>query len=308
VTAETFIYRYTGGAEAYLVSVSELVRKVLKRGLLMLQDLPGADGITEATSAVVLLFRHALALIDAVAELSRLPSVEGFKIIFRSFLETKCYIEYILESDMPSRAVAYQTYHMINKIRQYEQYDGSTRAGKRYYLRLQQDRLFGPQDQLNIDTGPAIANLQEQLSREPYRSASEKLLKDARLNWYSIDGGPKNMRELCDHLHCPIAYDQLYVQLSPSVHGTGVYVDTFYGEHVEGQGWGRGEGQMHALRAMSGFQDLINIVLPMMLDLLRQSAAKILPNHIDRLARFYRSIFKPFYNAHVANVVVKVSR
>ncbi len=308
MTAKGFIYSYSGRVAAYIASVSELVRKVMKRGLLMLNDLPAAHGITEATSAVVLLFRHALALIDAIAELSRMPSVEALKIIFRSFLETKCYIEYILEKEMASRAVAYQTYHIMNKIKEYEQYDSNIKAGKRFHLRLQQDRLFGKGDLVNVDTRDVIANLQQQLSREPYKSASEKLGKDTHLNWYSIDGGPKNMRELCDYLRCPIAYDQLYAQLSPSVHGTGVYVDTFFGEQRQGEGWGRGQGQMHALRAMAGYQDLINIVIPMMMDLLRQTAEKILPNHIDRLARFYKNIFKPYRDANITNIVVKASR
>ena len=114
---EGFVNRYTGEVDEYLASVSELIRKVLKRGLLMLSDLPAANGMTAATSAVVLLFRHALALIDAIAELSRLPSVEALKITFRSFLETKCYLEYILEKEMTSRAVADQTYHIMNKIK-----------------------------------------------------------------------------------------------------------------------------------------------------------------------------------------------
>ena len=295
-----FVYNYTDEVAAYLTSVSELVRKVRDRGLMMLNDLTTAKGITEDTNAVVLLFRHALALIDAVANLSGMPSVEALKIVCRSLLETKCYLEYILKSNLAARAVAYQTYHIMNRIRQYEQYDSSTKAGARFQSRLQKDRLFGPLDLSGIDTRAAIANLQTQLDHEPYKAAFSKLRKDIRLNWYSIDGGPKNMRELCDRLRCPIAYDALYAPLSQSVHGTGVCVDTFFGE--------KGQGQMHALRAMAGFQDLMNIALPLMLDLLKQTAERILPAQRDRLARFYKNIYKPFRDAKVANIVVKGSR
>jgi hypothetical protein len=266
----------------------------------MLNDLRVAKGMTKENNAVVLLFRHALALVDAIAELSRVPSVEALKVLCRSFFETKCYLEYMLETDMTSRAVAYQTYHIMKRIRQYEQYDNNTKPGKRLNSRLQQDRLFGPLDLSKIDTRAAITNMQKQVSREPYKTAFEKLSKDDRLNWYSIDGGPKNMRELCDLLRYPIAYDQLYAQLSESVHGTGAYVDTFFEE--------QGQAQMHALRAMAGFQELMNIFLPIMLDFLRQTALRLLPDHRDRLARFYRNIYKPFRDANVANIVVKASR
>ena len=57
--------------------MSQLVRKVLNRGLLMLNDLRMAKGMTKENNAVVLLFRHALALVDAIAELRICQKITG---------------------------------------------------------------------------------------------------------------------------------------------------------------------------------------------------------------------------------------
>jgi len=299
MSSGTFIYSYTGEIADYLASVSELLKKLLKRGLMILQDLASANGVNEQTNAIVLLHRNAMALLDALSELSRLPSVETLKIVCRSFLETKCHLEYILEAETVPRAVAYQTHHIMSRIGNYQQYDSSTMAGERFRSRLQKDRLFGPLDLIKIDTKPAIDNLQQQLNREPFKTAFEKLRKDKKLHWYSIDGGPKNMRELCEHLHYPIAYDYLYSQLSESVHAAGAYTNSFFGQ--------KGQGQMHALRAMSGYQDLINIMFPLIVDFFTQITQKILPDHHARLVRFYKNIYKPFREVHIDNIIVKGS-
>ena len=197
-------------------------------------------------------------MLDALAELSGLPSVEAFKVAFRSFFETKCSLEYILESDTLARAVAYQTKHIMNRIEQYEKYDSSTEAGQKFISRLQRDRLFGSGDLIRIDTQAAIANLKKQLEREPFKTAYEKLHGENGRNWYSINGGPKNLYKLCEHLQYQAAYDYLYRQLSEATHAMGAYVSSFFGE--------KGEGRMHALRALAGYQDIINIALPLSVD------------------------------------------
>jgi Family of unknown function (DUF5677) len=171
-----------------------------------------------------------------------------------------------------------------------------TESGKRFQERLNADRLFGPLALSELDTQSAIQNLEKQLEREPYKSVAQRLASDRNMKWYAVDGGPKTFRELCDHLHCPIAYDYLYTQLSQTVHATSAYTNTFYGQS--------GMGQVHALRAISGYQDLINILLPLAVDFFMQTSHKMLPKHYQRFALFYKNIYKPFRDKHVRSINV----
>lgn len=287
----TFIYEYTGDIRRYLDSVGELFKKLLRRGLLILHDLPSATIINENANAIVLLYRTALALVDALAELSLLPSVEAFKIVLRSFFETKCSVEYILEADTVKRAVAYQTQHIMNRTSQYKEYDSTTPEGQKFEANLKKDRLFGSTGMPAIDTAPAIQNLQSRLEREPFKTAYGKLSAKKRINWYSVDDGPKNFFELCDHLNYQMAYDFLYRQLSASVHATGAFFDSFFGE--------KGEGMMHALRALPGFKGFAEIALALVVDFLMQTTKKLLPNHFDRFQRFYKNIYKPYRERNI---------
>jgi hypothetical protein len=298
MSAEDFIYDYAPEIREYLDSVSELFRKLLRRGLSVLHDLPDAEASNENTSAIVLLYRTAMALIDALGELSSLPSVEAFKIVLRSFFETKCYIEYIVESKTLERAAAYQTQHIMNRIRQYEKLDATTTAGIRFRARLHGDRLFGPSGISSVDTKSAIANLEKQLNREPFKTAYDKLRVKKNPDWYTIDGGPATFCQLCDHLQYQLAYDFLYRELSASVHATGAYIDSFFADH--------GRGKMHALRALPGYQHTTSMALSLVVDFFMQTTKKLVPKHYDRFARFYKNIYKPFRDKHVDSVNIQL--
>ena len=76
-------------------------------------------GIGVDESAIPLLYRHSVALVDGVVPLVARPSVESMRILMRAFLEAKCCLEYILEKNTTQRAVAYQTKHIISKIEYY---------------------------------------------------------------------------------------------------------------------------------------------------------------------------------------------
>lgn len=297
MSSSTFTYAYSGAVRQYLDAVSELLAKLFRRGVMILTDLPGAAVIDERTSAIVLLYRHATALLDAFSQLSGVPSVEGLRVVFRSFFEAKCSIEYIVESNVIDRAVAYQTQHILRRIGLYEKLDSTTQPGKEFQSRLSKDRLFGSTAISHVDTKAAIDNLQAQLQREPFKTSAAKLGAKKGAKWYSIDGGPKDFIGLCEHLNYQIAYDYLYRQLSESVHATGAYVDTYFGQ--------KGQGQMHAIRAIAGYQDLVNLALPLIVDFFDQTTKTLLPIHHDRFVRFYKNIYHPFRVKNIDNIKVE---
>ena len=293
---QQMIYEYDAEVTDYLNSVAELFRKLRDRGLLIMEELPTAPGIDAETNAVFLLYRNAMALLDAVAELSGLPSVEGAKVLFRSFFETKCNLEYMVEADLKDRAVAYQTRHLINRIRRYEKLDPTTDRGKEFKAKWEKDTLFGGAGYEPVDTRAEIANLKKQLEREPYKTAWGKLAAAPTPNWYSIDNGPRKLIDLCERLGYPLAYDFFYRQWSGAVHGTDAYIDSFYSAE--------GEGRAHALRAVKGYPELVDVALTLTVDFLLKITQAVLPKHHERLYRFYKNTYLPYRKKHIDGVII----
>jgi hypothetical protein len=297
MSTEPFIYSYDSEIRKYLDDVHEACHKLLKRGLLMLKDLPQSPSINSDTSAIILLYRNAMALIDALSELLGLPSVEAIKIIARSFFELKCSLEFILESNTIDRAIAYQTQHIISQISQYEKYNISTSAGKEFAYKWKTDKLFGNINTIGADTSQAIANLNKQLAREPYKTTYAKLKAIKRMHWYSIDNGPSDFCQLCNRLGYPIAYDFFYRQWSKSVHSTAAYVDSFFAD--------QGQGKMQALRAFSGYQFLSSVTLSLIVDFFLKTTERLVPKHHRRFVLFYKNIYLPFRKKNID--VIKIN-
>lgn len=291
------MHEYSGEARSHLDNTAELIGKLRNRALEILDKIPSLPIITEDTNCIVLLYRDSIAHIDAFEQLSRLPSVEGMKVVLRTFFESKCLIEFILESETERRSIAYQTNYLMKRIRMYAQFDDSTEHGKQTQAELRKDRLFGGASVLHgMDTSDAIANLGQQLDREPYRSLEKELSRPEIKHWYSIDNGPKSFQDLCRRLSYPAAYELLYRRWSGTTHSETAYVDSFFADPDIN------EGRVLGLRAIKGYQAVVDFAFPLMCDYLSRVTEKLMPNEYRRFARFYKNVLKPFRELHVANV------
>lgn len=281
-----FIYEYEDQPEIrkYIDEVSELFRLLMVRGGLALSDLTKLELVNEETNAILFLFRHAVALVDVIAKIAKLPSVEGIRIVARGFLEAKCSLEYILNENTEERAIAYQTHHIIMRILEYQKYDPSTDRGKQMQAKWEKDEFLQDSPFLGGDTTKEIDNLKNQLGREPFKSVWIKLCDGENLKkpttWYNINNGPTDFEQLCAKLGYFLFYEFCYRPWSNVAHATGTYIDTFFKAE--------GEGKLHAIRVLKGYQDSISIILPMITDFYRKVFEKILPRHFKRFIIFYK--------------------
>ena len=284
-------YHYDGAVRKYIEETTHVFSMIAERGAMALEVMPTAVGINEDTNAIPLLYRHSVALLDGFVSVVQLPSVETMRIIMRSFFEAKCNLEYIIADNMESRAIAYQTKHIMRLIKEYKQMDASTSAGKEFAAKWRKEL---PKVALSAsNTKPPIENLEKQLKREPYLSMHAKLEKHKTRPWYSIDTGPKNFEQLCMELGYSVYYEICYRKWSNVTHATSAYIDSFTATAVKK----KKEGHYHALRAMLGFETTVSLSIPMCIDFFMKVFRKLLPKHYRRFIVFYRNQLRPAWKA-----------
>ncbi len=284
-------YQYDGEVKKYIEETARVFSLLADRGAMALEEMPYADGVNEDTSAIPLLYRHSIALLDCLATIVQLPSVEVMRIAMRSFFEAKCSLEYILADNTKDRAIAYQTKHIMGRIKEYQQMDPSTFAGKEFAAKWKNE--ISDAEPTVGDTKSAIENLEKQLNREPYKSMHTKLQAAKRKPWYSIDAGPTSFEQLCIELGHSVYYEICYRKWSNVTHATSAYIDSFTSSTTAK----KKEGQYHALRAMLGFEETVSLSIPMCIDFFIKVFSKLLPKHYRRFLVFYKNQLRPAWKS-----------
>jgi hypothetical protein len=179
----------------------------------------------EHHTPILLLVRHVIESLDGVAILVSKSGSHPCQPLLRSALEAELGVLYILEKDTKQHALAYQVAHAHKKIKVYDRFDPTTQAGKELRKLLIGDSLEGFFSALPFLNYPKmIANLQAMLAMPDFQPIEAEWQRVKALNkkrdpeWYSLFGGPKNVRELAIHLHMTGMYEFLYRFWSESVH------------------------------------------------------------------------------------------
>jgi hypothetical protein len=184
---------------------------------------------------VLMLVRHVIECLDAVAVLVSKGCIPPCDPLLRSGMEALLGILYILEKDSEQRGLAYQVAHAHKKIKFYQRCDPNHPSGQQLRKDLQYDPIGGdvlkelpPQDYSKY-----ITNLQAMLQRPEYQpieqawqAAKKGSKKGGTKNsdpaWFSLFGGPANVRELAIYLKQPAMYEFMYRQWSDKVHAGSV--------------------------------------------------------------------------------------
>jgi hypothetical protein len=136
--------------------------------------------------------------------------------LLRSSFEALLTIDYIVETDYQQRAFAWLVYYVHERLKQYEMLDPSHPRGKEFLTTLAADKMS---EYMKLSPFPklaqAIQNLKSLLSYPNYQIANseyENLKRRQRRkpNWYSLFGGPSDLRKLAGHLNRGAQYDILY--------------------------------------------------------------------------------------------------
>ena len=143
--------------------------------------------------------------------------------LLRSSFDAQLGIDYILEEEYKQRSFAWMVGYVHQRLDGYETIDPSTQRGQEFVTNLQDDMVGKWMEVPSfLDLPQAINNLEALLTQPNYRSAEKEYQsvrkKKRRPNWYSLYGGPRNLRELAKYVHRGSQYDFLYRYWSRVAH------------------------------------------------------------------------------------------
>lgn len=175
-------------------------------------DIPG-----EGHLAILLLYLHIVEMIDAIevmlAQSVAVPSLLQLRSAFEAFLQ----LEWILQEDTLQRVYAYLVYDFRNRLKLYQSLDPSSAEGKQHKAIITKDRWASSMPFPHVpELAARIQNL-EALLTEPH-FATVNAVYDAKLPWYGLFGGPRNIEQLANALELPLWYEILYRESSHTTH------------------------------------------------------------------------------------------
>lgn len=183
-------------------------------------------------STVLMLARHIMASIDGVAVVVAQGCSENSGPLLRSAFEAHLGLRHVLSSkDGRRRALAYQVAHIHRRIATYRRLDATNEAGIALRKELAGNELVDLLDHPAADLQHRIATLEKCFS-DPAFVPIEAAWQEARRprkhsnrrntpEWFSLFGGPSDLRRLAIQHKLGAIYEVLYRQWSESVHATG---------------------------------------------------------------------------------------
>ena len=186
-----------------------------------IKEVPSSKDDTDVYVAPFVLFRHSIEVTDAIeVGLSR-SCVAPMTPLLRSSFETALSLKYIFETDERRRSLAWLCGDTHQRLR---------------WRKVVQTRNVSPAFSAMIEdefvrnvVEPEIQRLQAALDKPHMRKVVSAYQNQTRSypHWYSLFGGPINLRALAEHLGWRDYYDLCYRLWSSDVHATGGVNRTF---------------------------------------------------------------------------------
>lgn len=274
-------------AEAMIQVATPLLRELVNYGTQMFNRCQAAStGNENEDLAVLMLYLHIIEMADAISVLVSESCATAAKPLVRSMFETLLYMEYILEKEYVRRSLSWLVEYVHNRLSSYEVVEPSTGAGQEFQAILADDKVASGiiiPAQIQARVPRAIDNLENFLARpdiQPIETEYQlcKKRKRRRPNWYSLFGGPGNLRELALYLKRGGEYQIQYRDWSSISHPQDL--SRFISRTEEG---------IPAFKALRNPEELASIgstTASLMLNATRLLAAKFLPN--EDIAEWYK--------------------
>lgn len=183
-----------------------------------------STGAKDEDLPLLVSYLHVIEMTDGIEVLiSQSCAVPAIPLL-RSSFEALFTIEYILEGDYQRRAFAWLVCYVHNRLSQYEMLDPSHQKGKEFLVTFAADSVSKYMKLLSFpNLSQVIQNLKSLLNNPNYQFADYeyqriKNIRKRKPNWYSLFGGPGNLRDLAKHLNCGAQYDILYRSWSSIAH------------------------------------------------------------------------------------------
>jgi hypothetical protein len=168
--------------------------------------------------APFILYRQIIEMADGIEVLISNSCSEATLPLLRSMLEALLSLDYMLKEDYKTRSLSWLCSYVHKRIEDYERVDPTTDRGKELRKTLEREGGYG---ETGFSSSKNIKELQGQLAGGLRRINEEyKGQKNKRPHWYSLFGGPANLRDLAHQVSKEGYYDLLYRDWSSVTHAT----------------------------------------------------------------------------------------
>ena len=202
-----------------------VLRSVVNKAVGIFERSSKTPGNGDENLGILMPFRHAIEMLDGVEVLLDASCVVASHTPLRSAFEASLTVRYILADDIERRALSYVVGDIYEQLSWYDQQDPETGRGKRFRddMGLEEGSEFPMPDVAELRRSAKV--MRAVLAKDPYPPiASEyvrvKRERRGRMKWYSLFGGPGNLRELAMSLGQLDDYLVLYPRWSKTAHAT----------------------------------------------------------------------------------------
>lgn len=286
-----------------------LLRELVNHGtnVFMRCQAEAHDGQADEHVPIFSSYLHVLEITDGVEELLSESCVNPAVPLVRSSFEAVLGIKYILERDYRRRAFAWMVGYAHAKLDFYERFDPATSKGKSFAEAIADDEVL---NQINLppeaDPKAAADNMRQLLAKPQYQDAEaeyqqrKKRMKRVPQWWFSLFGGPSNLRDLAISLRRGAEYEILYRQWSAIAHG--LDVARFLAPRDTA-----GEASIYSLRNGKELPQIALYAATYMLDATRALILRFRPGERESLGRWYlRDVRTPFQKLARTEVRINV--
>jgi hypothetical protein len=239
--------------------------------------------------AVLYLYRHIIELTDAIEVLVSGACGDPAVPLLRSSFEGLLSLEYVAEDrgSYVERSLCWLAFYARGRIGGYEALVPTTRIGRQFAEDLRADKMVARLSLPPPEVAQApIANLKHLLARDQFASVRKELEHHPKTeHWYSLFGGPGDLRRLAKHLKRPAQYDFLYKGWSAKVHGED------FSRFIDARGAGR--SGIRRLRDPGMLSEVAFYAATFLLDATRLMLARFRPG--EDLAPWYQREVREAY-------------
>lgn len=219
--------RAIGDAQALIDKICPLLRELVDHGTWALARCVRAGDVIGQENediAAPFLYRHMLELTDGIEVLYRSSCSEAAVPTVRAAFETSLALAYVLQDQslFAQRSLSWVYCDLQDRIAIYRGLDETTGTGAAFRRKYETELgISAPLFEPGRNPATAAANLQKVLSRIQFKQIAAEYAgaKKKYPTWFSLFGGPANLRELADAVGRGIEYHILYSAWSRSAHG-----------------------------------------------------------------------------------------
>ena len=218
--------------EASLVQSAEIrelgrpvLRSVVNEAVGIFERSSRTPGNGDENLGILMPFHHAIEMLDGVEVLLDASCVVASQTPLRSAFEASLTVRYVLAHDIERRALSYVICDIYEQLYWYDEQDPESDRGKRFRddMGLEEGSEFPMADVAEVRR--AAESRRAILAKDPYPPIAEeyeRVKKERRgpMKWYSLFGGPGNLRELAMSLGQLDDYLVLYRRWSKAAHAT----------------------------------------------------------------------------------------